>query len=202
MERRIVLPGDKVAEGQVNIPYTYYDPDSNARYATLVGLVDETGRYIPIEKSYSPTVGDFVVGIITDVRHAGYNVTLGIPAEGFISSKFLRVNLQLGDVVMGRVKAVERGSIELGEIRRLPPGKIVEFPSAKIPRLIGKNMSMLELLKQHGKGDIVIGSNGYVWISENADIPKVIRAMELISERAHKTGLTEMIVEFFEKEKR
>ena len=92
MDRKIVLPGEKLADGKVNIPNTY--SDETGTYATLVGFTDETGKYIPIEKRYKPEIGETIVGIVTDMRHAGYSVDLNMPEEGFISTKFMRVELQ------------------------------------------------------------------------------------------------------------
>ena len=201
MDRKIVLPGEKLADGKVNIPNTY--SDETGTYATLVGFTDETGKYIPIEKRYKPEIGETIVGIVTDMRHAGYSVDLNMPEEGFISTKFMRVELQLGDFVIARIRVIERyGSVDLTEVRRLPRGKMVEFPSAKIPRLVGKQSSMLETLKRYGGGDILVGNNGYVWISEAANIPLIMKAMEMIEEKAHKHGLTDLVTEFFEKQQK
>lgn len=199
MERKIVLPGDKIAEGSVRIPNTY--AENNNAYATLVGFIDESNRYVPIEKRYRPEVGETVVGVVTDARHAGYSVDLNLPEEGFISTKFMRASLMLGDMVVARIRAVERGGdIDLTDVRRLPRGKLVVFPSAKIPRLVGKQNSMIDTIKRYGGGDVVVGNNGYVWISEKANIPLILKAMEMVEERAHKRGLTDAIVSFFEKE--
>jgi len=200
MDRRIVLPGDKIAEGNVRVPNTYFE--NNNVYATLVGFIDENKRYVPIEKRYKPAVGETVVGVVTDARHAGYSVDLNLPAEGFISTKFMHATLMLGDMIVARIRSIERnGDIELTDVRRLPKGKLVEFPSAKVPRLIGKQNSMIDVIKKYGGGDVVVGNNGYVWISEKADIPLILKAMEMVEERAHKHGLTDTIVAFFEKEK-
>ncbi|MEM4165895.1 MAG: KH domain-containing protein [Candidatus Bilamarchaeaceae archaeon] len=200
MDRRIVLPGEKIAEGKFRIPNTYVEGENI--YATLVGFIDENNRYVPIEKRYKPEPGELVVGVVTDARHAGYSVDLNLPTEGFISTKFMHATLMLGDMVIARIRSIERnGVIELTDIKRLPKGKIVTFPSAKVPRLVGKQNSMLDIIKKYGGGDVVVGTNGYVWISEKANIPLILKVMELIEEKAHKRGLTDRVVDFFEKEK-
>ncbi|MEM4625967.1 MAG: KH domain-containing protein [Candidatus Bilamarchaeaceae archaeon] len=200
MDRRIVLPGEKIAEGKFRIPNTYVEGENI--YATLVGFIDENNRYVPIEKRYKPEPGELVVGVVTDARHAGYSVDLNLPTEGFISTKFMHATLMLGDMVIARIRSIERnGVIELTDIKRLPKGKIVTFPSAKVPRLVGKQNSMLDIIKKYGGGDVVVGTNGYVWISEKANIPLILKVMELIEEKAHTRGLTDRVVDFFEKEK-
>lgn len=201
MDRKIILPGEKVADGRMNIPQTFVEGD--ATYAAVVGMLDEEGRYIPLETRYKPVVGDVVVGMVTDVRHAGYEVDLNLPEGGFIPTRDIRITLQLGDFVICRVKAVnEVGDVDLGEVRRLPIGKIVEFPSAKVPRLIGRKSSMLMLLKEHAGGDLVVGNNGYVWISDKSDIPLLLKAIKLIERKAHKSGLTDEVANMLVTEKR
>jgi exosome complex component RRP4 len=200
MDKKIVLPGEKVAEGRINAPNTY--SDGTATYAAVIGMMDEEGRYVPLENRYKPTVGDVVVGMVTDVRHAGYEVDLNLPDGGFIPTRDVRLTLQLGDFVICKIKSVnEVGDVDLGEVRRLPKGKIIDFPSAKVPRLIGRKSSMLNLLKDYSGGDIMVGNNGYVWMSEKCDMPLLLKIIKLIERKAHKSGLTDEVANMLKLEK-
>jgi exosome complex component RRP4 len=200
MERRVVLPGEKIAEGRLSAPNTFFH--DNVTYASVIGMVDDEGRYIPLENRYRAAVGDVVVGIVTDVRHAGYEVDLNLPEGGFIPTRDVRLTLQLADLVICRVKSVnEVGDVDLGEVRRLPKGKIVDFPSAKVPRLIGKKSSMIGLLKDYAGGDIMVGNNGYVWMSEKCDMPLLLKAIKLVERKAHKSGLTDEVAAMLSKER-
>ncbi len=197
-ERKIVIPGDVVADTATRIPGTYTKDGKTC--AALVGFIDEQGKYIALESNYKPMIGDVVVGMITDARHAGYSIDLLLPKEGFIPARTIRITLQLGDFVVSKIRKIERsGMVEVGEVRRLPRGKIVEFPSAKIPRLIGKKSSMLDILRNNAGGDIVVGNNGYVWMSEKCNIPLLLNALDIIKAKAHKPGLTDTMTKFFEK---
>ena len=200
MERKIILPGEKISEGRLNAPNTYYD--SGITYAAVIGMMDDEGRYIPLENRYRPNVGDVVVGMVTDVRHAGFEVDLRLPHGGFIPTRDVRLTLQLGDFVICKVKSVnEVGDVDLGEVRRLPKGKIIDFPSAKVPRLIGKKSSMLNLLKDYIGGDLMVGNNGYVWASEQSDMPLLLEAITMIERKAHKHGLTDEISAFLQSQR-
>ena len=200
MEKKIVLPGEKIAEGRINAPNTF--SDGAATYAAVIGMLDEEGRYVPLENRYKPVVGDVVVGMVTDVRHAGYEVDLNLPEGGFIPTRDIRLTLQLGDFVICKIKSVnEVGDVDLGEVRRLPKGKIIEFPSAKVPRLIGRKSSMLTLLKDYAGGDIMVGNNGYVWMSEKCDMPLLLKTIKLIERKAHKSGLTDEVASILKAEK-
>ncbi len=197
MEKRMILPGEKIADGRVNAPNTYFDGKDTC--AAVVGLMDESGRYIPLENRYLPGMGDVVVGMVTDVRHAGYEVDLNLPDGGFISTRFIKIKLEFGDFVVCKIKDVtETGDVDLTEVRRLPRGKIIEFPSAKVPRLIGRKSSMINMLKEYTGGDIVVGNNGYVWISERCDMPLILEAAKMIEKNAHTSGLTDRMKAFLE----
>ena len=199
MEKRIILPGEKIADGKVTAPNTFFD--GNATYAAVIGMMDEDGRYLSLENRYKPFVGDVVVGMVTDVRHAGYEVDLNLPHGGFIPTRDVRLTLQLGDFVICKIKSVnEVGDVDLGEVRRLPKGKIIDFPSAKVPRLIGRKSSMITLLKDYTGGDIMVGNNGYVWMSEKSNIPLLLKAITMIEKNAHKSGLTDRMAEFLKNE--
>jgi len=197
--RKIILPGEKIADGRVRVPGSF--SEGEATFASVVGMLDEEGRFIPLEKRYRPAVDDTVIGMVTDARHAGYDVELNLPNAGFIPARDIRLKLELGDFVVCKVREVsEVGDVDLGEVRRLPKGKIVEFPPAKVPRLIGKKLSMITLLKEN-VGDILVGNNGYVWISEKANVPLAINAIKMIDEGAHFPGLTDRIAALFGKER-
>jgi len=199
-DRKIVLPGERIAEGKLNAPNTFVE--GNETFAAVIGMLDSEGRYIPLENRYRPSAGDIVVGIVTDVRHAGYEVDLNLPEGGFIPTRDMRINLQLGDFVICKVKMVnEVGDVDLGEVRRLPKGKIVEFPSAKVPRLIGRKSSMLMLIKDYVGGDLMVGNNGMVWISERSDMPLALKAIKLIEKKAHKSGLTDEVAAMLKAER-
>jgi len=200
MDKKIILPGEKIADGRVNIPGSFFE--GNATYAAVMGTVDAEGHYLPLENRYKAVVGDVVVGMVTDVRHAGYEVDLNLPEGGFIPTRDMRIRLQLGDFVVCKVKLVnEVGEVDLGEVRRLPAGKVIEFPSAKVPRLIGRKSSMLMLLRDYAGGDIMVGNNGYVWLSEKSDIPLLLKVIKLIERKAHKSGLTDEIATMLKNER-
>jgi exosome complex component RRP4 len=200
MDKKIVLPGEKIANGRLNVPNTFVKGEET--FAAVIGMLDGEGRYIPLENRYRPSVGDIVIGVVTDVRHAGYEVDLSLPEGGFIPTRDMRISLQLGDFVICKVKMVnEVGDVDLGEVRRLPKGKIIDFPSAKVPRLIGRKSSMLMLLKDYAGGDIMVGNNGMVWISEKSDMPLVLKAIKLIEKKAHMSGLTDEVANMLKAER-
>lgn len=200
MQKAIILPGHKLADRNISIPNTY--SDGQATYAAVMGSLDETGHFIALETRYKPCIGDSVVGLVTDARGPGYALDLNTPSSAFVHSKFLRVRLDIGNVIVGKVMAVtEIGEVDLEDIIQLPKGEIIRVPPAKVPRIIGRKNSMVDLIKNYTGGEIFIGNNGYVWISEKNNIPLAIKAIEMIIKKAHTSGLTDAMQAFLESEK-
>lgn len=190
--RKIVLPGEKVSDQKIRIENTFIEGEST--YASVMGMIDDEGRFIQLEGLYKPIPGDLMVGMVMDSRHSGYGIDLNLPAQGFVSGRDTRIRLNVGEIIMGKAKEVDEvGNVDLADIRRLPHGNVIAFPPAKIPRLIGKKSSMINMIKEQTKSDIVVGNNGYVWVGENADIPKVMSVINLIIKKAHMSGLTDEI---------
>jgi len=197
--KKIVVPGDKISDKVLHIPHAY--AEDGVTYATVIGFLDE-GRYTPLEGRYKPIPGDTVVGIIVDSRRVGYSVDINLSSSAFVASRDLRIKLNLGDIILAKVKEVDEiGNADLTDAKKLKPGKIIEFPTSKIPRLIGRKSSMLTLIKENVRGDVEVGNNGYVWVSEESNIPLAIKTLELIKSKAHLSGLTDEVAGFLQKEK-
>ena len=200
-ERKIVLPGEKIADKPVTVSNTF--TDGTDTFACVIGLMDEEGRYIPLETRYRPMPDDTIIAVVSDVRHAGYSVQMNLPFPGFISSKDFMLQLEIGDIVACKVgQAYETGDVDFAEVKKLQPGKVISFPPAKVPRLIGRKSSMISLIREHAGGDIAVGNNGFVWISEKCNIPLVLKAINLIINKAHISGLTDAMAQFLANEKR
>lgn len=198
--RKIVLPGEKIADREIRLPNTF--TEHGITYAAVVGMLNEEGMYIALEARYKPVVEDTILGIVTDVRQAGYNIDINLPYLCFLPSRSTRIRFEIGDIVAGKVGLVDEiGNVDMADAKKLPRGKIVEFPPAKVPRLIGRKSSMVSVLKEAAGGDIIIGNNGYVWLSEDSNIPLILKAMNLIIQKAHFSGLTDEVTQFLKNEK-
>jgi exosome complex component RRP4 len=159
-----------------------------------MGLYDETsGRLVPLEGCYTPKLGDIVIGIVTEVKFAGYTLNIKSPYEGFLSTKDTRDELKLGNVVVARVKDVDEvKNVDLTDASRLEGGEILEISSMKVPRVIGKNSSMIRMIQDATRSEIIVGRNGRVWI-RGGDSARAIEAILKIEREAHTPGLTDRI---------
>ena len=86
-------------------------------------------------------------------------------------------------------------------LRKLNGGRILEITSSKVPRVVGKQGSMISLIKDKTGCSIFAGQNGRIWIhGSSPEAEKVAsNAILLINEKAHTSGLTERVGAFLAK---
>lgn len=212
--REIVIPGEIVGESKdFRSSYGTLEEDGKI-ISKFVGILNKNNNYIsviPLSGVYMPRRDDRIIGFVTSVEKAGWIVNINAPWQGFLSlsegvdefvdlkrtriSKFFDV----GDVIYSQVTDTRRGDIQLTMrtpiARKLKGGVTIKITPSKVPRLIGKAGSMINIIKERTGTMIRVGQNGVVWISgENID--KAIKAIRIIEEKSHIVGLTEEISKF------
>ena len=197
---RIVMPGEMVANTPERISYAFVD--NGKTYSTVVGLYSE-GKLVPLEGPYEPLPDDFIVGIISEVRFSGYSVDTNSAYAAFLSSREIRERYEMGDMIFARItKTDETRSIELGEAKKLPEGRLVRVSAVKIPRIIGKKNSMVDMIRANTGCEIVAGRNGYVWIIGTGDSNLAEKAIRMIEAQAHTHGLTDRVAAYLKSQKK
>ena len=193
--KEIIIPGEKV-DGTAD---SYIFKEGNDIYSMVLGVVDKQDNYTkisPLTGKYFPQTEDYVVGVVTDVRRGGYNVDINSPYDAYLAS---RKRYKEGDVVFAKVADVnEVRSVSLSFDRPLMDGELLEISPVKVPRVIGKNNSMVTLLKEKTQSDIYVGRNGRIWM-RGGDVVKAQKAIFKIEREAHTDGLTNRITEFLNK---
>ena len=166
-DKDVVVPGDIIATGMGYLPSKGAYRDNDKVIATRVGLLSIEGKVlkvVPLTGGYSPRIGDRVIGQISDVLFSGWRVELFGPYSAVLGVKdatteFLGrgANLSeifaLGDLVV--CKIINVTSQKLVDIalkgpglRKLKGGRLLKVNAAKIPRVIGKDGSMVSMIKQ------------------------------------------------------
>jgi len=196
---RIVVPGELVASSPQRIEFAFIE--NGKTYSSVLGLFDEANpRVIPLEGAYMPAQYDIIVGIINEVKFAGYNIDINAPYKGFLSAKDSRYEYKLGDVISAKIVEVDEvKSVNLEGARALRDGEIIEISPAKIPRVIGKKNSMLDMIREATKSEIFVGKNGRIWI-RGGNSALAARTILKVEKEAHTTGLTERISAFLKDE--
>jgi exosome complex component RRP4 len=209
-ERTLVLPGEEIrAQGLKPGPGTYRT--GGKVYASVLGLLSERPplvQVIPLSGRYIPKPNDLVIGTVTDVQGTFWLLDIGAPrwaplhmtgtpwqVEIGETDRFLHV----GDAVVVQVESLEAtgriGVTMLGEtLGKLEGGTIVRISPARVPRVVGRNGSMIDTIRRHTGAEVVVGQNGRVWVGGTPDaIHRVSEVLRIIEENGQRSGLTERI---------
>jgi len=196
----ILIPGDSLKKKDINS----YERENNyySKYILLVNE-DKTTRLFGY---YMPEVNDIVIGKVIDVLSNGWIIDINSPYVGKLSLKDTGVDpsdlYTYGDYILCQIVKMTKNKLidlEIKKKEKLNDGLILKVDPARIPRLIGKNSSMLNLIKEYLKIDIIIGKNGRVYL--NGDINNVSKAVDIIKfiiNNSYKRGLTEKVKEILE----
>ncbi len=189
----LYVPGDLLFEEPKRFSGGFVE--NNKTYASVICSKHDE-RVVPLKGKYIPLVQDYVVGIITEQRFNGYTVDLNSPYEGQLSSRESRETFRIGDVVSALIQNVDEvNEAQLVEPRRLWEGRLIEVESVKIPRIIGRNSSMVSLIENKTRCKLFVGKNGRIYMKEG-NLPLAAMAILKISKEAHTSGLTDRIQEF------
>jgi exosome complex component RRP4 len=171
-------------------------------HSKVIGIYNDEGEYanvVALEGGYEPRRDDVVIGAVIRAVHAGYEIDINGPVTSFIPRGALREDLREGDLISAKVSYVdEMKQAELDFPRTIFGGEILEVTPVKVPRFIGKNASMLEVLKEGTGSTIIIGKNGRVW-AKGGNIELLKKALEFIEENSHKSSLTNAVEDLLKK---
>lgn len=197
---RIVVPGELLEDRPTNIEHAIIEHDKT--YSTVMGSYDEEKKkLVPLEGLWYPMHGDTVIGIIEEEKLNSYTVALNAPYKGIIVAKYMETQVTTGDVVEATVKELDKtGTAVLMRARKLVGGKLMNVKPSKVPRIIGKQDTMLQQLSDGTKAMIKVGRNGTVWM-KGGDMALATEAILKIQEEAHTPGLTDRIKEMLQARK-
>lgn len=215
-KRELVTPGELLAEGDYNAGKNTYQ-EGGRIYASRLGLSGHVGRnvyVVALKGCYIPAVGDLVIGKIVDMRLNGWMVDINSPytAMLFTSDALGRSFnsrrdsmsdfLDIGDLVLAKVSVFDRTrdptlTIRESGLGKVTQGHVVKIMPTKIPRVIGRRGSMINMLKRETDCHITIGQNGLVLVSgRRPELEALaIQAIRMIERDAHTVGLTDRIGE-------
>ena len=218
IDKDIVIPGDLLSDDPRKSGKGTYVEDGKV-FALTYGVLESKDRIkvIPLGGKYLPYPGDSVIGIVTDFRSSSWSVDINAPynADLFMSEYPERINfgdmgkhLRIGDSIVTKIIRVDeemRIDLTLKEpgLRVLRGGRIINFFHSKIPRLIGRSGSMINMIKEECQCALFVGQNGRIWISgEDDNIALAIKTIKKIEDEAHTSGLTAKIAQYLEDERK
>jgi len=218
-ERDIVIPGEVLAEGMDYLPGDNTYREGEKIFSKLLGLTGVNGRVIritPLAGPYIPKVGDKIIAKVIGMTMTGFRFNTGTAYSAMLnvkdaSSRFVRNEemsslLAIDDSAVVKItKVTSQNLIDLTMkepgLHKISGGRIVKINSQKVPRVIGKQGSMINLIKNKTGCNITVGQNGYVWIKGTPENELIVaKAVKLIEEKSHQEGLTEKMDIFLSSE--
>ena len=220
-DKDIVVPGEVLAVGMESFPGIGTYREKENIIAARLGLVQLDGRtikLIPLSGRYIPKKYDMIICEVIDVNFSGWRLDTNSAYSAMLSmkeatSQFIARGADLtryydiGDYVVCKIvnvtsqKLVDVTMKGMG-LRKLKGGRIIKVASNKVPRIVGKQGSMVSMIKEATKCNIIVGQNGLIWINGSPeDELLAVKAINKIQEESHLSGLTDKIKDFLEKNK-
>lgn len=215
--REVVLPGEFLEEkkGRKLDNGVYVEDDKVFAKVLGISIITETEiKVVPMSGVYIPKINDKVIGVIDKVEISGWLVDVNSPYIAFLPvsdgvDEFVDVNrmdiskfFDVGDVIFCKVSKVTKNktvrvSMRSLGARKLYGGVVLKVKPTKIPRVIGRGGSMVNLIKTKTGCVIYIGKNGVIWIRGD-NKAKAIEAILTIERESHTIGLTEKVEKMLE----
>ncbi|HLE06680.1 MAG TPA: exosome complex RNA-binding protein Rrp4 [Candidatus Nanoarchaeia archaeon] len=215
-ERKVVIPGETLATGMEYLPGHGTHRVNEEIRASWLGLSEYNGsviKVIPLKGAYIPREGDRVIGVIADVSYSSWDVNVFGPANAMLgigdaSRSYIELGEDLtryydiGDYIYAEVSKVSKSmfiKINMKDkmFRKLNTGLTVKISPVKVPRIIGKKGSMVNLLKEETGCTFIVGQNGIVWIKGETRQQELLalKAIKYVENNAHMSGLTDTMKE-------
>jgi len=215
----IVVPGEELAIGMDFLPTGGAFRENDKIISSQLGLVSVSGRLIkliPLTGRYNPKKDDVVIGKVTDISFSGWYIEIGYAYEASLSlrdatSEYINKGVDLtqyynfGDIVAAKVVKVIRSKVvdltmKGPGLRKLRGGKIIEVTPSKVPRIIGKQGSMISMIKEMTNCKIIVGQNGRIWIQGSPEMEILAtEAIMKIEQESHTDGLTDKVKNLLQK---
>ena len=216
---RHVIPGEVIVSGNYRSEQNTF-MEGNKIISSVIGLSDihdGSVRVIPLTGGYIPKDDDLVIGKIISHSAMSWQVNINscydgmLPATDVFGRDFsshsddLTSKLANGDLIVARIVNSDRTrdpllTISGRELGKIDSGELLQISPSKVPRLIGKRGSMIQMIENATNANVTIGQNGLLVISceDSNGLIKAINAIELIEEQAHIANLTDQVSEMLE----
>ena len=217
--RKVVIPGEVIFQGEDYLPGEGTEKRGNEIISIRFGLAEESKKLvkvIPLSGVYQPRRGNVVIGKVENITFNGWVIDINTAENAFLSimevpryvnKDDLEEVMTIGDMVVAKINSINKRGIDLTikfkGLGKLDRGIIIGINSNKVPRIIGKEGSMISLIKEETKCRITVGQNGLIWINGDKVDDELFakKAIVHIAERSFVSGLTEEMKKWFDKEK-
>ena len=118
-----------------------------------------------------------------------------IPNDADLSQYYAPGDLVVAKIIKVMSSKIIDASLKMPGCRKLGTGRLIEVESSRVPRIIGKQGSMISMIKDATGCNVVVGQNGLVWIAgtDPENERKSEETIRKIENEAHSEGLTDKI---------
>ena len=187
---------------------------------------------IPLRGFYTPRPGDKIIALVVDKNPVKYKCDInakdfgtlkpkntikrgkmrsfrGSGGSGYPQDEANIERFEIGDILIVKILSADRlNKPELTTVGKYlgkkNNGFVISIDPPKIPRVIGRNGSMIKMLKNLTKTNIFVTQNGRIWL-KGEDIAHerlLVESIQKIATEAHTVGLTDRMQEFIINEKK
>ena len=116
--------------------------------------------------------------------------------------------MDIGDSAVVKVWGINKRGIDLSiksrGLGKIEEGIIIKINPYKVPRVIGKEGSMIKIIKEETGCNITVGQNGFVWIKGDKIEDELLakKAILFVSEKSFISGLTDAVTKWFKENKK
>ena len=205
----IVTPGEFLSDEGNGLNGTY--EEDKKIFSKFLGMAQVSDRGVnvnPLAGNYSPKEGDDIIGEVTEISSKYWVVDINAPFYTRLDARDVnfRVDpgeldryINIGDMVYARVFRVYPNNAADISMRGTRYGKleskmITKIDPVKLPRLIGKEGAMINMIKEETKCDVIIGQNGIIWVDgEDNNRAAALSAIEFINENYVDADLSDKV---------
>ena len=220
MDRKVVIPGEVIVEGDDYLPGESTEKRDGKIYSLRYGLVQEQNnliKVIPLSGAYVPQRGNVILGKVENVLANGWLIDIGAADTAFLSimevpryvnKDAMEEVLGIDDLVLAKIWSINKRGIDLSlksrGLGRVEEGIIFTVNSNKVPRIIGKEGSMIKIIKENTGCDITVGQNGSILVKGNEVVDELFakKAIKFIEQKSFVSGLTEEVIKWFGENKK
>ena len=218
-DRQIIIPGEKIVDNGDFLPGEGTEKRDDGIYALIFGLAetsDKLVKVIPLSGVYNPRRGNVVIGKVEEINFNGWRININASETAFLSlmevpryvnKDGLEEVMDIGDMAVVKVWGINKRGIDVSlksrGLGKIEDGIIIEVNPHKVPRIIGKEGSMIKLIKDNTGCNITVGQNGLIWISGNKVEEELFakKAILHVAEKCFVSGLTKEMEKWFDEVK-
>ena len=213
-QNQFVLPGDIIVTGDYT-PEQNVIIDGDRAISTTVGFSevnDNRVGVISLTGFYIPKIDDLVIGKVISYSALSWEIDINsyysaiLPASDIFGRDFtssrddLSLKLDKGDLIAARIANFDRTrepliTISGQDLGKIDSGELVKISPSKVPRLIGKQGSMIQAIEGATNSSITIGQNGLIILNNNnnSGLERATRAIKMIEINLYEPNLEEKI---------